>query len=86
VAEAGHGWGVGALGEGGARSLLHLRGGRPTALIFQQRAVHRDRRRVSRTFDYQPGMNLSRMRKFEDQNDHFHSSGSKLSRLRKFAD
>jgi hypothetical protein len=63
--EAGHGWGMGALGEGGARPLLHLRGGRPTALIRQQRAVRRDRRRVIRVFGYRWGMNLSRMRKFE---------------------
>jgi hypothetical protein len=34
--EASHGWGVGTLGKGGARPLLHLRGGRPTAPIRYQ--------------------------------------------------
>jgi hypothetical protein len=37
---------VGALNEGGAWPLLHLRGGRPTALIRQQRALRRDKRRI----------------------------------------
>jgi hypothetical protein len=77
---------VGALGEGGARPLLHLRGGRSTAPIRQQRAVGRDRRRVKRVFGCWQGMKLSRMRKFEDQNDRFRSSRTKLSRLRKFED
>jgi hypothetical protein len=36
VAEACHGWGVGALSEGGTRLLLHLRGGRSTTPIRQQ--------------------------------------------------
>jgi hypothetical protein len=78
--------GVGAPDEGGVRPLLHLRGERPTTLIHQQRAVRRDRNRVKRVFGYRSGMNLSRMRKFEDQNDLFRSSGMKLSRLRKFED
>jgi hypothetical protein len=49
--EAGHEWGMGALGEGGMRPLLHFRGGRPTDSIRQQRAVRRDRRRVRKFED-----------------------------------
>jgi hypothetical protein len=79
-----HGWGVGVLGDGGTRPRLHLWGGRPTTSICQQQAVRRDMRRVKRAFGYRAGMNLSRIRKFEDQNNHFHSSKTKLSRLRKF--
>jgi hypothetical protein len=47
-------------------------------------ATRRGRRRLKRVFGYQPGTNLSRMLKFEDQNDHFRSSGTKLSQMRKF--
>jgi hypothetical protein len=54
--------------------------------VRQQREVCRDTKRVKMVFGYRPGMNLSWMRKFEDQNDHFRSSGTKLSRLRKFED
>jgi hypothetical protein len=39
-----------------------------------------------RVFGYRTRMNLSHMRKFRDQNDHFRSLGMKLSRLRKFED
>jgi hypothetical protein len=48
--------------------------------------LRRGSRRVKRVFGYQSRMNLSRMRKFEDQNDRFRSSGTKLSQVRKFED
>jgi hypothetical protein len=52
----------------------------------QKQATHRGRRGVRRVFGYKLGTHLSRMRKFEDQNDHFRSSETKMSQMRKIKD
>jgi hypothetical protein len=63
--------GVWARSEKEVRGPCSILGEDDLQLQFANSERCRDRRRVKRVFGYRPEMILSRMRKFEDQNEHF---------------